>query len=360
MEASTPNECFSKISSIPLSRDRGFLLSTAQIQYFRFGEGTFMLRKLTMPFMLAFMLVMTACVPALTSMPVATILPAIQQNAASQTLTDALGRSVKIAAKPMRIVSLAPSVTEILFAIGAGPQVVGRTRFCNYPAEAASRPTIGGFSAKPISVEAILDLQPDLVVAGSKSQKDVVAALEAQGVTVFTLAPESLTDIEAGIQTLGEITGNAASAQTVVTEMQSRIVAVTAKVNNIPAGKRLRVFYEVWHEPLTTTSHSTFIGELLTLAGAVNIFNDLAGTYPEVSAEQIIDSDPQVILGPSNHSDQLSAAVLSARPGWEKLVAVRNGAIHIVDADMISRAGPRVVDALESIAKALYPELFKN
>jgi iron complex transport system substrate-binding protein len=142
--------------------------------------------------------------------------------------------------------------------------------------------------------------------------------------------------------------------------MQSRINAVTAKIKPIPAEKRLRVFYEVWHEPLTSTSHSTFIGELLTLAGGINIFNDLTETYPKVSAEQIIESDPQVIFGPSNHSNQLTTAVMAARPGWEKLAAVKNSAIHIVDADIISRAGPRIVDALESIAKALYPELFKN
>ena len=318
-----------------------------------------MFRKLTMPLLLALMLVIAACTPVLTSLPQVPSTVTPQQNASPQTFIDALGRTVKIAAKPMRIVSLAPSVTEILFAIGAGPQVVGRTKFCNYPPEAISLPTIGGFSAKSISVEAILDLEPDLVVAGSKSQKDVVAALEAQGVSVFTLAPETLTDIEADIQTLGEITGNAASARTLVETMQSRIDAVTTKVKTIPAEKRLRVFYEVWHEPLTTTSRSTFIGELLTLAGATNIFNDLTETYPEVSAEQIIESDPQIILGPSSHSDQLTAAVIAARPGWDKLAAVKSGAIYIVDAETISRAGPRVVDALESIVGFLYPELFK-
>ncbi len=324
-----------------------------------------MFRKLTLPFVLALIFVIAACVPVPAAMPVATTIPPTQvlstvtspQN--TQTHTDALGRSVKIATKPMRIVSLAPSVTEILFAIGAGSQVVGRTKFCTYPPEAASLPTIGGFSAKSISVEAILDLEPDLVVAGSRSQQDVVAALEAQGIPVFTLAPESLADIETGIQTLGEITGNAASAQTLVETMQTRIAAVTAKVKTIPTEKRLRVFYEVWHEPLTTTSRSTFIGELLTLAGGVNIFNDLTETYPKVSAEQIIESDPQVILGPSSHSDQLTAAVISARPGWQKLAAVKSGAIYIVDAETISRAGPRVVDALESIVGVLYPELFK-
>jgi iron complex transport system substrate-binding protein len=327
-----------------------------------------MLRKLIIPALLALIIVVTACAPAATPTPVPTMIPPTpvpitatpEQNPYPQTHKDALGRAVTITAKPLRIISLAPSVTEILFAIGAGPQVVGRTTACNYPPEVVSLPTIGGFSAKSISIEAILDLEPDLVVAGTRSQKDVVAALEGQGITVFTLAPESLADIEAGIETLGEITNNRASAQKVVVDMQSRIAAVTEKVNTIPAEKRLRVFYEVWHEPLTTTTHGTFIGELLKLSGAVNIFDDLAGTYPEVSAEQILELDPQVILGPSSHSDQLTANVIAARPGWGKLSAVKNGAVYIVDANIISRAGPRIVDALETVSKLLYPALFGN
>ena len=327
-----------------------------------------MLRKFIMPALFAFFLFLTACAPALTPIPTASAVPptsipttaTAEKKAYPQTHSDALERSVTIAARPMRIVSLAPSVTETLFAIGAGPQVVGRTKFCNYPPEVASLPEIGGFSAKSISVEAILALEPDLVVAGSRSQKDVVAALAAQGITVFTLAPETLADIESGILMLGEITGNITKSKSLVVGMQSRTAAVTARIKTLPAEKRLRVFYEVWHEPLTTTTRNTFIGELLTLAGAVNIFDDLTGTYPEVSAEKILELDPQAILGPSNHSDQLTAAVIGARPGWDKIGAVKSGAIYIVNIDIISRAGPRVVDALEAISKLLYPKLFEN
>lgn len=315
-----------------------------------------MLRILLLSF---FTVMFVACSPA-SAVPVLTeaFVSTSGPQAYTQVYTDALDRSVTIATKPARIISLAPSVTEILFAIGAGPQVVGRTTACNYPSEVMTLPTIGGFSAKSISLETILELDPDLVVAGSRSQMDVVAALEAQGIVVFTLAPESLADIEAGIQALGEITGNRENAQAVAGEMQFRIEVVKHKVDTIPTEKRLRVFYEVWHEPLTTTTRGTFIGELLMLAGAVNIFNDLPGTYPEISAEQIMESDPQVILGPSSHSDQLTAEMIGARPGWDRLSAVKNGSIYIVDSNIISRAGPRVVDALEAISKSLYPELF--
>lgn len=318
-----------------------------------------MFRKLIFV-LLVLALSLTACAPiAPTAFPSEAATPTFEYTPPPVAYIDALDRHITIATKPTRIVSLAPSVTEILFAIGAGPQMVGRTKFCNYPPEATSLPEIGGFSAKSISVEAILALEPDLVVAGSKSQREVVSALEGQGIKVFVLAPETLSDIEIGILMLGEITGNL-QARDVAESMQARITEVTTKIKTIPSEKRLRVFYEVWHEPLTTTTQSTFIGEVLMLAGAANIFGELEGTYPEVSAEQIFEMDPQAIVGPSSHSDQLSAQVISTRPGWDRLSAVKNGAVYIVDSEAISRAGPRIVDALEAIAAMLYPNLFGN
>ncbi len=276
-----------------------------------------------------------------------------------QTQTDALDRAVTITAQPRRIISLSPSVTEILFAIGAGPQVVGRTEFCNYPPEVTSLPTIGGFSAKSISVEAVLDLQPDLVIAGSKRQKEVIEALEGAGLTVFALAPNSLADIETGIRTLGEITGNVEGAEAVVADMQRHISAVTEKTGGLPEDKRPRVFYEVFDEPLTTTTNATFIGELITLAGGINIFAELPEAYPNVSVEQIAELDPQVIIGPSSHADKLTADLIAARPGWAAFTAVKDKSIYVVDGDVISRPGPRMAEALEALAEALHPDLFK-
>jgi len=295
-------------------------------------------------------------IPIATSVPTETLAP----NPYPQTHTDALGREVTLTAQPKRIVSLAPSVTEILFAIGAGPQVVGRTEFCNYPPEVLSLPTIGGFSAKSISVEAILALQPDLVIAGSLRQKEVVEALTGAGITVFTVAPTSLADIQSGIVTLGEMTGNVEGAGAVVADMQSRISTISEKVASVPTDKRPKVFYEVFDEPLTTTTNASFVGELLTLAGGVNIFADLPDAYPTISVEQIAERDPQIIIGPSSHADKLTAALIASRPGWASLTAVKNNAVYIVDGDSISRAGPRVVTALEALAKALYPDLFGN
>jgi len=276
----------------------------------------------------------------------------------SQTFTDTLERQVTIDAVPETIVSLAPSVTEILFAIGAGSRVIGRTDFCDYPEEVVDIPSIGGFSSSNISIETILVLEPDIVVGGSIYQADLVESLEQTGVTVFVVDPSSLAEIMDTILLLGKVTGNQHESESLVADMQTRLDDVAQIVDTIPEEERLTVFYEIWHEPLMTTTKQTFIGELIELAGGVNIFGDIEEDYPSVSPEQIIESDPAVILGPSNHADQLNIEDISNREGWAKMTAVQNGAVYIVDGNMVSRSGPRVVAMLEIIAAILYPELF--
>lgn len=284
--------------------------------------------------------------------------PASEESAYPQTYTDVFDREVTIEARPERVISLAPSVTEMLFAIGAGPQMVGRTDYDNYPPEVEDLPSIGGFSASAMSVETIIDLEPDLVVAGSTLQVEIVDALEGTGITIYAVEPNSVDEILATIRTLGTITDNAEQAEALVVDMATRVEAVQAAVADIPEDERVTVFYEIWHEPLTTTSDETYIGELIELAGGINIFADVEGAYPTVSAEEIIALDPDVILGPSSHGDQLTPEMILERPGWESLSAMQNERIYILDGDVISRSGPRVVEALEAIAADLYPERF--
>ncbi|HEX5692855.1 MAG TPA: helical backbone metal receptor, partial [Roseiflexaceae bacterium] len=286
--------------------------------------------------------------------------PAATAGTSDGTLTvnDDLGRAVTLPATPQRIVSLAPSVTEILFAVGAGPQVVGDTKFCNYPPEAKALPKIGGFSAKSISVEAVVGLKPDLVIAGTASQKPVVESLEALKVPVLVLAPSSFDAVYTSIQQIGAVTGHAAQAEQVISQMRERVEAVTAKIAGIPAAERPKVFWEVSDDPLITSGPNTFIGQMITLAGATNIFADAAENYPTVSAEAVIERNPPVILGPASQSDKLSAAVLKARPGWSDIQAVRDGRVYLLDDEITSRPGPRLADGLEALATALYPAQF--
>ncbi|MFQ5856518.1 MAG: ABC transporter substrate-binding protein [Anaerolineae bacterium] len=275
------------------------------------------------------------------------------------TLSDDLGREVTVAALPQRVISLAPSNTEILFALGAGDQVVGVTEFCNYPPEAQNREKIGGFSAKTISLEKIVSLEPDLVFSAGQPQQPVIEALEQAGIPVFALDPEGLEGVYENIETAGQLTGHEAEAAEVVAEMKDRVAAVTEKTQAIPEAERPTVFYEVWHEPLMTAGPTTFIGELIELAGGKNIFADVNEEYPQVSAETIIQRDPDVILGPDSHGEELTADKIEARPGWGDIHAVQEGRIYLVNGDIVSRPGPRLADTLEDIARALHPDLFR-
>jgi iron complex transport system substrate-binding protein len=285
--------------------------------------------------------------------------PALTTSAAPNngalSITDDLGRSLTLAATPQRIVSLAPSVTEILFAVGAGPQVVGDTTFCNFPPEAKGLPKIGGYSAKSISIEAVVGLKPDLVIAGTASQKPVVESLGQLKIPVLVLAPGSFEGVYNSIQQIGTLTGHAAQADQVVTQMRGRVEAVQAKVGSIPSAERPTVFWEVFDDPLITSGPNTFIGQMIAMAGATNIFAEAKEDYPKISAETVLERNPLVIFGPASQRTKLTVAAISQRPGWSDIRAVRDGRIYLLDDDIITRPGPRLADALEAVAKALFP-----
>jgi len=275
------------------------------------------------------------------------------------TLTDDLGREVTLSALPQHVVSLAPSNTEILFAVGAGDQVVGVTQYCNYPSEAQDREQIGGFSAKTISVEKIVALEPDLVLAAGDIHQPVIEALEKLNIPVYSLDPNTLDEVYTGIELVGRMTGHEEEAAQTVEEMKSRVAAVTEQVATIPQEDRLTVYWEVFDEPRMTTGPSTFTGQLLELAGGVNIFADVSEDYPQISDEVVIERNPAVIMGPDTMGDKLTIETVAQRPGWDQVAAVQNGRIYLFDGDMVARSGPRLAQVLEVMAKALYPDLFE-
>ncbi len=324
-----------------------------------------MVRRFSGVMLLIFTLALVACSPApVAPAPTATLEPttpvaeAPTSEPAGIQITDARGQEITLAAPGQRIVSLAPSITEILFAVGAGSQVVANTQYCNYPPEADALPEIGGFSAKTISIESIVALDPDLVIGGSTAQTTVAEALAPMGIPTLIFEPKSFEDVYANIAMVGLATGHSAEAEALVAEMQARVAAVEAVVAEIPAEQRPSIFYEVFDEPLLSAGPNTFIGQMMTLVGATNIFADTNEEYPVVSAEAIVDRNPDVIVGPDSHGDKLTPEQLALRPGWERINAVQNERIYLLDGDMASRAGPRLVDVLESLAKILYPENF--
>jgi iron complex transport system substrate-binding protein len=275
------------------------------------------------------------------------------------TLTDDLGREVTLPAMPERVVSLAPSNTEILFAVGAGDQVIGVTQYCNYPSEARDREQIGGFSAKTISVEKIVALEPDLVLAAGEIHQPVIEALDQLNVPVYSLDPNTLDDVFTGVELVGQLTGHEEEADQVVAEMKDRVESVAERVATVPKEDRLSVYWEVFDEPRMTTGPSTFTGQLIELAGGVNIFADVSEAYPQISDEEVIGRNPAVVMGPDTMGDKLTIETVAQRPGWDQVDAVQDGRIYLFDGDMVARSGPRLAQVLEVMAKALYPDLFE-
>lgn len=303
-------------------------------------------------------LFIAGCSPAITPTALPTPSPIAPAEAAwPMTITDDLGRQVTVETSPQRIVSLLPSNTEILFAVGAGEQVVGVTSYCNYPPEATSRPQVGGITTQSISTETVVALEPDLVLA-SGAQQELIPVLTEAGLTVVALEPATLENIYANLQLVGQLTGHPQEAEAIVADMRRRAEAVQAKIAAVPASERPSIFYEVWDEPLMTAGPHTFIGQLIELAGGRNIFAGVQEDWPQVSPEVIVQANPVVILGPTSHAEALAAAQIKNRPGWANIAAVQNNRIYLLDQDMVSRPGPRLIIVLEEIARALYPDLF--
>jgi iron complex transport system substrate-binding protein len=274
------------------------------------------------------------------------------------TVTDGLGRHITIEALPQRIVSLAPSDTEWLFAIGAGEKVVGVTLYDNYPPQVQRIARVGGYVAKTISVEKILSLKPDLVFSRGHIQKAVIEALERLGIAVVATEPQDFDEIYAAIVLMGQLTGQVQQAAQVVAAMQQRVARIRQKVETLAPAQRVTVFYKAYDEPLLTAGPSTFIGQMITMAGGINIFSDLTETYPQVSAEEVLRRNPAIILGPASRSAPLSSTWTTQHPGWSRIDAIQHRRFYLLDDDLISRPGPRLAEGLEVMVKTLYPDLF--
>lgn len=303
---------------------------------------------------LLFALLLAAC--AAPAAPEPTPLPTLEPI----TLTDGLNRSVTLPAEgAQRVVSLAPSNTEILFAVGAGAQVVGRDEFSNYPPEAASLPSIGG-SMGNYNAEAIIDLQPDLVLAAEINPPELVQSLAGLGLTVYYLPnPTDIEGVYANLLTVAQLTGHTADAEALVASLRQRVQAVQEKV--APLSYAPVVFYELDatdpNAPFTT-GPGTFMDLLIRMAGGINAASSAASPWAQFSAEELLVQNPQVILlGDAAYG--VTVESVSARPGWDALDAVVNGRVYPFNDDLASRPGPRLVDGLEELAKLLHPEVFK-
>ena len=303
-----------------------------------------MLRKTLLIALL--ILLLSACAPQATP------------TSAPLTFTDGLGREISLNGPAQKIISLAPSNTEILFAIGAGPQVVGRDQLSDYPAEAAAVTDIGS-SFEALNTELIVSLQPDLVLAAEINTPEQVKQLEDLGLTVYYLEnPVTLEEMYTNLEIVAQLTGHESETATLIESLKARVAAVDEKI--APLSSRPSVFYELdATDPAKpyTAGKGTFINLLIDRAGGFNIASDIDG-YPQLSLEQVVAADPAfIILGDAAYG--VTPESIASRPGWENLSAVKNSQIFPFDDNLVSRPGPRLVDALEELAKLMRPELFQ-
>jgi iron complex transport system substrate-binding protein len=270
---------------------------------------------------------------------------------AQVSITDDLHRTVNLRAPARRVVSLAPSITESLFAIGAADQVVGVTDYCTYPPAARHKPRVGGM-VNP-SIETIVNLLPDLIVLTMEGNvRQDFRRLTSLGIPVAVTNPRSMEGIYRSLRCLGTLTGRTSGAKELIAAMQNREEAIRSRLRGVTPVRSL-LFVSL--EPLMCAGSGTFLDELLREAGGINLAERAPGTYPTYSRERVIANDPDVIL---ITSDILSdpTTVTSLFPEWKTLSAVRHHRVFRVEADIISRPGPRAVDALESLFHLLHSQ----
>jgi iron complex transport system substrate-binding protein len=273
-------------------------------------------------------------------------------------LQDGLGREVLLEKPAARVVSLAPSVTEILFAVGAGSQVVGRDTFSNYPEEVTSIQDVGG-SMGGYSLETIASLNPDLVIAAEINTPEQVSALEGLGVKVYYLSnPTDLEGIYDMLQTVGELSGHTKEAAALTSSLKERVQLVQQAI--IKAETKPVVFYELdGTDPAKpwTAGPGSFVDLLISEAGGRNAAAAMQSQWAQISIEELLVQNPDVILlGDSIYG--MTPEQVAARPGWDGLGAVKEGRVYPFNDDLVSRPGPRLVDGLEELARLVHPELY--
>ncbi|TMF79457.1 MAG: cobalamin-binding protein [Chloroflexi bacterium] len=279
--------------------------------------------------------------------------PSVTASPFPAALTDFQNRSVTVPARPERLVSIGPSITAFLFALGAGPRVVGVDDFSDEPAEAATREHVGGIK---VNFEKVVALKPDLVFS-VKFSDGTIEKLQAASLNVLVVDPQSVFDVAKTATLLGKAVG--ADGEALAQSIQQRVDAVKTKTATVAT--RPRVYHEIdASDPakIFTVGPGSYINDLIDIAGGVNIAARAASAYPQLSAEEILRSDPEIIV---LAADAYSAkpADVAARQGWSVIAAVKNGRIFSIEPNLINRPGPRVGEAAEAYAKLVHPELFR-
>jgi len=283
--------------------------------------------------LLSFALFVTSCVSA---------------AQASRLVTDETGRKVTVPDHPHRVICLVPSVTDTVFALGSGDDVVAVSDYTTYPPEAMKKPSIGSL-VKP-SIETILSFHPDLVVGTSiPGSTETAAQLESVGVPVYLVDPQGLPGILRSVKSVGEALNRVPQADALDLSLSRRIAAVKSRTAGKPAP---RVLVPIWYDPIITVGKHAFISEILEAAGARSVTDDLIPDWPQISLEAVIDRAPEALL--LIRGGKVSIGTLQKRPGWSSLPAIQKGKVYYVESG-IQEPSPVAIDALEELAKEVHP-----
>lgn len=267
-----------------------------------------------------------------------------------EIITDSLGREIKIEKYPEKIISIAPAITEILFALGLNEEIIGVSDYCDFPEAAQAKEKMGGFEDP--NLEVIVANNPDLVFASAGVQEELIQKLEEVNIKVVVLDADNIRQVIDNILISGTITGKRAAAEELAADMKERMEEIINKVKDQPKPK---VFFEIWDDPLMTAGSGSFIHNIIEDAGGVNVASDSSERYYTYSRENLLEVDPDIyIINTHSHTPD----DIINRNGYHVLSAVQNNKVFTIDDNLISRAGPRVIQGLEEMAKIIHPEIF--
>ena len=267
---------------------------------------------------------------------------------AARTVTDELGRTVTVPDHPHRLICLAPSVVDDVYALGAGADVIAVSNYTKYPPETKSKPSVG-LPLNP-SMETIVSFHPDLILAyGDSKSSETLSRLDRLGIPVFMVSTHGIQGIYKSLESLGSVLGREAAAKQVVADLQKREAAIRARVAGKPV---VNLLMPIWYDPIVTIGKYAYITDLIQLAGGHSVTGDIAQEWPQVSLEAIIARAPDALLLVRGSGMSLSA--VQDRPGWQNLPAIRNHRIYYVG-EQIEYPSPVAFDALEELAKQLHP-----
>ena len=267
-------------------------------------------------------------------------------------ISDDTGAQIKIDHMPNKIISLAPSNTEIIYALELDDRLVGVTEFCNYPPDALNKARVGGFST--VDIEKVISLQPDLVLTTDIHNKSVSPMLQKLGFIVVTLNPKTVQAVMQDIDLVGKITGKERVSAAIVRDMQSHVDSITSTTRTIAPGEKPRTLLIIWHDPIMVVGNNNLIHDLIQIAGGNNIASDING-FQSIGLETIISRDPQVIIIPTamNKKESPLLSYITSDPRFKGTSALKNNRVDTMDGDLVYRYSPRCIAALDQIVSFL-------